>query len=517
MYVNVGDEKFSPKICELSILSKEIWLKIFSYLNYDDLKSASLVSNSWNVLISNSIRFIESTRVVVNTRDDLDVLIKSQRSYRCMSISSLSRSVAPVAATFSLFKNIYELQLNSYSIVGLELAHLLHQVPSLKVLKLLNITILETSLAIMQVQLKLYELFLQHKDESTDWIFNHLHCSQISIRLSVFASADKGEWRKCDRIVEFLSRIKGHVDFLVFDDVDLDNTMHKSSCMFKFRWRIFSFTQNCNMSINIITQESVKLKELCEASLETSRLTLSTIRNWNKINVDSVLRILKFCGSIETFEIIIGSNFFDFTTRDVSSATSDFGTFNSIVNLKIRRNLYSVFPRKSIETFLHLFPSIKELSLHTFEVFIHIDWESMSSNLQNLTTLQIGLDPENFYFPSIFPERIIFPHLKSITLRPVERFFNYQDKTDDLIKKLLSNNQKIKLITFIASSRSDKPECELFLKKLCGTESLRKLGDIGVAKVQIARWTTVNCGEILINENTLKVVACKLIDFLNNK
>jgi hypothetical protein len=222
----------------LPILPDTFWQKIFDNLSYEELKSITLVSKYWNALVSNSPRFVLRTRLSMNVTDvpsstKCTEMIKiSERRYDCAQISNLVDS--GYISTLPWYGTLTQLELSNCTVVGLELLDLLRQSSTVKSLMLCAVRIGEQDEIVFRLKLKLTDLAVQHENKSTDWILDHLHCSEVSNFLEIRGFRATA-WRKSDAVVNFLDRLKGTINLLLIDGVNLDSTAVNIKSNFNFK------------------------------------------------------------------------------------------------------------------------------------------------------------------------------------------------------------------------------------------------------------------------------------------
>lgn len=257
------------------------------------------------------------------------------------------------------------------------------------------------------VELKLNDLALQHMDESTDWIFNHFHCTEATNYLEIRGHAKKK--RETFSLVNFFNHIEGEIGFLHIVDVNLDNTNEfYIRPTFKFKWR-FLHIEPLGVKKLIVRPDSPKMKFLCEACTENSTLRLKCPSH-NLAACKSALQILKFCvdSPIDTLELFGG-----FEGVEIES----FGIFKSLKCLKFQ--FFKNGDMRSVnimnKKFFSMFPNVTKLQLHLRSANIFENITLLTSSFKNVHTLsldfRICLDEKELIDAVL--NNIRFPRLES--------------------------------------------------------------------------------------------------------
>lgn len=440
--------EISSSQSDLPSLPNEVWHKIFSYLTYSQLKTSSLVSKSWLATVLDSMRFTTRTRLNLDvmTKKDWNVMRMSERKYRQVVIRSCKTLYVP--PTLAIWTNLAQLHLSSCTFDGPNFLNLLRNCSSLKALLILpKCEILDTSKIVIPVTLKLTDLSLHNKDESTDWIMDHLHCTEISNYLEVRGS-EAPNW-KADSVVRFLNRLEGNIKYLHIENINLDNTKAPITPSFTFKWgNLYLNSYDIDMEIN---ETSLTMKQLCEASAENSTLSLAW---WSQSHVNIALQILKFCRNAEGIVNFDCVGHFCLTRP---SELKSIGEFDKLLNLKIACETIPSDDSDVNTAFLSMFTNVEKLSLECASngFFEKFSMKLICSKLMNVTSLKIKWDESGTYDGNndLFKD-INLPKLESITLGPIEIFAESAITLGRELAKLSKRHRKLKTVTFMVFSEN---------------------------------------------------------------
>lgn len=517
---------------KLPILPIEIWHHIFKFLTRNELKSATMISRAWNSLISNSPQFIMRTRFHFRGKES-DIQSKDlncRHSYRCVRVSEHRISCAP--ELFSRWTFLTQLEFDKCTIDGSQLLKFLRNCPTIKMLAMHEVEIENRDECNDPVELKLTDLALQHMDESTDWIFNHFHCIEVSNYLEIRGQMEKR--KHTFSLVNFLNRVEGEINFLIIVEVNLNCTkkLHITPS-FKFKWR-FLYIEPLGLKAMLVTPNSLKMKSLCEACTENSTLRLMS----PKLNLaarKSALQILKFCvdSPIETLELFGGFEDVQFDS---------FGIFKSVTCLHLDshgdRRSSNIMSRK----FLSMFPNVTKLQMHLrFKDsdrygYITDDFALLASSFKNVKTLSVDFRYCSYYCKenrliNYVLDSIDFPQLESLMLQPL-RDFERGIKKYYWLEELIYKHRNIKTISFndhgernierfkysyidcehiglfygnIITHNYDRPKCEQFLK------TISQYIKASVQKLCVNRATNTKCTKMQVENvpyrKTFKLMA----------
>lgn len=348
----------------------------------------------------------------------------------------------------NFFDRIHHLQLTKCTVIGSDFLELLRQTPNLKELNLIAVKVGKCDGRICNpIKLKLSDLGLEHGNESTEWMFEHLHCTEVSNHLKIRNILTK--W-KSDSLVMFLTRLRSNVNYLQMIDINLDNLAHPIFAVFNFNWR-FLHLDTFGFKPTHSTENNNVLKQLCAMAMEKeSCLKIGSVTN--KFKDRSVLQILKFC---------IGSEIELLGEWNQANSVSD--KFELIEKLTLRS--ISKHPTDNTN-FIEMFPRVKRLQVEfgTFEKFFEkLNMLSIATHLKEVETLVIdwhgeNLSNDNFHsLPEKF-RNIKLPKLKTIELGPV-RAIAKNDGTDaEILSNLTECDEKmtrIKLSVVSSSANND--------------------------------------------------------------
>lgn len=481
----VTENNKSRVTAELPILPDEIWHKIFSYLTHKELKSATLVSKTWNGLISNSPRFILRTKLNINarTKNSLQILKISQRAYRRVEINFAETEYLSAAVTMWT-EYLGQLELHKCTVVGSEFLELLRQSSSITALILHNVKIEQRDEFCDPVNLKVTDLSMQHKNDSSDWIFDHLRCAGISNYLKIY-EFQVPSW-KTDSVVKFLDRIEGHIKVLHLFDINLDNTSQPLKPTFTFKWDVLVIEPFGSEEM-IISEKSFNMKQICEASTDNSTLRISLCIK-NIYRARNALKILKFCKNIVACDF--SGDLREFQRSDLNGV----GTLPSIKNLKLKNHECSADPA-ICAAFFTMFPNVRNLTIEFFHFssFNLIDMAMISSKLRSVEHLVIE---SNFFYNSDLSSSVFrtirFPELTSITIGPIGNMVKHPKTTAELLEKILENNRKLKMTIFVDNTgQMDQRKCGEFLRNFIG-----KIDDGSSNNFIVARAQYINFSQL---------------------
>lgn len=466
---------------EVPILPEKVWHKIFDFLSYERLKTATLVSKSWNALISNFPRFIHNTRLQKDgiTADCWRILKSSQRSYRCVTINFTATKYLEMS--LPLWTNLTHLELYECTLVGSKLLIILSQLPTITALMIHRIKIVKRNLLSDPIQLRLVNLCLEHKNVSTDWIFDHLHCTRVSNYLKVW-----GSWsRRSDAVIKFLSRLKGHTNNVHLVRIDLDYLEHPIVVEFDFTWGYLKIDSYENKDM-IINEFSLNLKKVFLASAIDSTFNLSMIEDEHQDH--NIQQIMKFIvgNRISSFEFVGELKYCR------SSDLISLGKFNAINSLKFQ--LYQSHEENPVidAVFFSMFPNIKNLSLKsmTIDYFNHLDMAFICSELKSIENLEIELNASDDEIFSNVLNKISFSNLKSIVLGPLAIISKNIEIVGEKFREFLSFHQNLEFITLIDKSGSlNSKKCDEFLQIFSKNIGISSVRNINVSRVQISNQT----------------------------
>lgn len=449
--MNQVDSPMEVDHLELPTLPVEVWHRIFNYLTYDELmNSALLVSKTWHAWILDSARFTTRTRLCLDKTKlrDWKVFRSSKRSYLDVDVHSMISRFVPPSLTF--WKNLNQLYLRCSEFDGPNMLNLLRNCSLLKALAVKKCHVIDTDKVCEPVALKLTDLSLQNANESTDWIMDHLHCTEISNYFDVRGTLAP-EW-KADSIVKFLNRLEGNIKYLQIDDINLDNISAQITPTFAFKWQTFI----CKLYdiASTIDVSSPIMEQLCEASMAGSALQLSWLARNRPLNA---LRILELClanGNVVSFECI--GDFSGFQCSDFTVI----GVFDKLVDLKIA--CYSIPSDESDvnAAFLSMFPNVQNLCLDLAcdEFLSEISIAMMSSKFKNVTSLKILWDerPGKSLGVNELLKNINFPkRLESFMLGQIDNT-ETPEVTGELLSKLLKRHRKLTKIAFFDENNPNR-------------------------------------------------------------
>lgn len=460
---------FSPDC--LSFLPQEIWNKILDYLNYEELKSASLVSKRWNSDISSYANFINRTKFHVNvgTSECLKVLKNSQRNYD--HVIDVSKQHKYFLKTFLLFSNITTLELCYCRVVGSEFLKLLGECSTIKALIIRGIDIAKRERCCEPVKVNLTDVILEHTDDSTDWIFNHLKCPEISNLLQISCLSF---CRNAKSVMNFLEQISGFVRALhIINCVNLDRDtlstqfVPQTAPFIRFKWKFFHIQY---VKINFGLEDCIvgsALRTLCRASSKNSSLKLSNVNN-NKMAKYSV-SILEICTSISSLEIEGDLQLFTSSNLFSDLATGILKPIRSIENLTLSNTSFNSIDSDVMTLILKMLPNVENIS---------IEFDDMRSlTLSEIVLIgskvkRLTIDPSRVYpYESSYSDfinnnyyRIIkIPGLESITLGLFAMYIEFPQVTTNLLRDMLKFHSQIKKIVFIEIGRLNQSKLKEFL------------------------------------------------------
>lgn len=262
----------------------EIWDEIFSYLPHEDLLNSTLVSKSWNNLISNSTAFERKTCLGLdqlleyfgNPKFDSYFIqqFRIERKYRWLSFS-LSRELKQPHLHHHLLTQLMPTASNLYNVTfsGCEFSigdfiHFIQQCKLLKELEVSSCRFKKTSKVIPLIELNL-ERFRFH--ESDRWILDHFDCRRVKkeICFERVISDRHGYNDSTDEIVRFLNKIEGEVGKLKLQEIDVDSTSVELQP--KFKWMSLGLFAE---SVNTMFSDTMPNKEKLYAAASPDATTL---------------------------------------------------------------------------------------------------------------------------------------------------------------------------------------------------------------------------------------------------
>lgn len=468
---------------ELPILPEKVWHKIFDYLSYERLKTATLVSKTWNVLISNFPRFIHNTRLQKDgiTTECWRILKSSQRSYRCVTINFTATKY--LTMSLPLWTNLTHLELYECTVVGSKLLIILSQLPTITALMIHRIKIVKRNNLSDPIKLRLVNLCLEHKNVSTDWIFDHLHCTRVSNYLKLW-----GSWSsKSDAVVKFLNRLKGHTNNVHLVRIDLDYLEHAIVAELDFTWGYLKVDSYENKDM-IISDLSLNLRKICEASSSVnSAFNLSMGEDEHQDQ--NFQQILKFIvgDSISSFEFVGELKYLR------SSDFLSIGKFIAMNSLKFQPYQSNDDYPAIDAAFFSMFPHVRNLTLDsmTIDYFYHLDMEFICSELKFIENLKIEFNASDDDDYLNVLNSIRFSNLKSIAICPLEIITkNIKIIMCEKFREFLSFHESLEFITLIDKRSSlDSKKCDEFLQHFSKGISSSSVRRINVVRVQISNDT----------------------------
>lgn len=470
----------------IPILPEEIWNKIFTYFTHNELKAITFVSKSWNTFVSNSPQFYRYTKLKIDAtsqRSFLDVMKGSSRKHLHVEIKyDNDRAVCFWRSPIFCFSCLTLLDLSFCTVEGSELLRMLRDHPTITALRLRDIEINRRKFFCEPLKLKLTELALQSFNESTDWILNHLNCSQVTNFLRIICSP---HWRS-DSVAKFLNRLEGNIDCLLIENINLDQASLLTYTRFSFKWNFLHFSYFSTFEnpdrINMI------LKKFGDASAKgsTYRVFLP-LHHRSDNNFLMSIQMLQFCKNISVCEF--NSELLDYS----SSAFKKFGSLDMIKCLKLK-NVYCNNRRSELyEAFFSMFPCLESLSItfSNFGLFQYLDMAFISRQLRSVKILMIN--SENFTIDDFNIElfrNMRFPDLESIAIGPILVFARNPELTVVWLRNLLRYHRKLHSITFIGNTSNLKnPNVKQLLRNISQDFSGGSLQTVNAARIQTSRFS----------------------------
>lgn len=395
----------------LPILPEEVWLEIFSNLSYNDLRSASLVSKSWNVWIGSFQPFIGNTRLnfpaETSSRAPIDgrlkILESLQRKYRAVRINTAAHGVLIKALSFHQ-TNLTQLELSRSTLNASQFLQIFKQSPAIKALSLESIVIKKKVSRREPVQLKLTDLaFCLEDDGSSMWMLDHLHCTEVTNYLRIKSPEDEEGSRtyysKCtiESVVKFLGRLEGTVKTIDLCSFEICGTIRMQFPAFSFKWETLILRGIYEM------QSSYRMERLCAASGENSVLKVAT----DYIYKGAASRILNGCVNTKSYELL------EFEGPIIRPCDYSTSTMEKVENLTYR-----------------LTGSQRWYALDFWDF----------PNLKNLT-----IDGSMLSLP--YARHL--SELKSITLHGFDKMAEDPESTTETLKKWIVDWTKIEKVTFV--------------------------------------------------------------------
>lgn len=265
-------------------LPAEVWDKIFSYLPHEDLLKSTLVSKSFNKLISNSTTFIRKTGLKLyklidhNIRPDFDHFFihefRIKRKYRWLSFS-LSRMVGAdlyhhlLTQLIPTASDLHNVTFNGCEFSIDDFTYFIQRCKLLRELEISSCRFKKTSEVIPSIELSL-ECFRFY--QSDEWILDHFNCRRVKRDLEFErAISDRyGLNGNTDEIVRFLNKIEGDVGKLKLREVDVDKTSVELDP--KFKWMELDLFAE---TINTMFNDTMPNKEKLYAAASPNATTLT--------------------------------------------------------------------------------------------------------------------------------------------------------------------------------------------------------------------------------------------------
>lgn len=470
----------------IPILPEEIWNKIFTYFTHNELKAITLVSKTWNAFVSNSPQFYRYTVLKIDAmsrKSFLDVMKRSSRKHLYVEIKCDNDRIECFWRTPMLcFSCLSYLDLAFCTVEGSELLRIIREHPTITALRLRDVEIRKRNFFCEPLKLKLNDLALQSFNESTNWILDHLHCSQVTNFLRIICSP---HWRS-DSVAKFLNRLEGSIDCLQIANINLDQISLLTYTRFSFKWKFLHFSYFSTFE----NPDGIKLimKKFGEASAKNStyRLFLPLHHRSDNYFLMSI-QMLKFCKNISECEF--NSELLDYS----SSAFKIFGSLDMIKHLKLK-NVYCNNRRFELyEAFFSMFPCLESLSI-TFSSFGHLQYLDMEFVSRQLRCIKIlTINSENFAIDDFKIElfkNMRFLELESIAIGPILLFARNPELTVMWLRNLLRYHRKLNSITFIGNTFDLKnPNVKQLLRSVFQECSGGSLQTVNFARIQTSRFT----------------------------
>lgn len=490
-----------PQI-DILILPQEIWRKIFDHLDYTELISTRLVSKSFNDIISNDPDFINHTQfnVKISTKKNLKVAKNSQRNFFRICVT-YADSCKYFLETLLLFTNLTTLELNCCTFWGSEFLTLLRVRSTIKALSFYGVEVKGIEEQCEPVNLKLTSIILLGNiDQNSDWIFQHLNCSEITRFLQTNCCS---YFRKSASFFKFLEQIEGVIKFIRIDYIDqtgkipLTHLKTEKSPDFKFKWDNLHMTNHIFKGPNELLD--LPLDTLYSASSEGSTLKILSLYEYEEMG--NSIKVLKSCTNINSLDLDCNLAIF-IESYLIASTSESFKPVESIKNLTLCNRCSSIDSTLMTEI-LKIFPNIENLRLKfgVLQSITSSNIKLMDSKIKSLS-LELVCDLENYFYtnyidacllndrrgisnpPSEFYNIFYIPEIESVTLGPLENYIEFPQKAIQMLTGIIRIHRKLKDITLIASKRFTHGTLEKFLSSIFEDINMNNVKRMNIVRVQ---------------------------------
>lgn len=502
------DPKMKNITANILNLPGEILHMIFDFLDYEELKIVNLVCKDWKALIMNYSGFLKRTRTLIDGAKiyETDLTVAKKRSYQDVVVKNMSRENCRISKIFILiilpnWKNLSKIELDDCHVNGTLLIMFFHEHPKLKDIKMSEVNISNT-IYCKPVGLRLTNLTLENRNYSTDWIFDHLHGSEVTNYLRIDSDYIEGFHVNPDRwkthsVLNFLIKLKGHTKclHLDLDDINVGYSIRQLNSNFQFTWEILKI-DIFNPLYALLRWKRIKLgnkfsmlKRLCLSSSEISTLMLPNLVDESEA-IDA-LYVMRFCSKVNCLVIENLLAYFDEKSDFRSILKSRKFKMKSIENLNLR---CSNFEHRNDETEMHalffsMFPNVTTLTLE-FRYISDLNLlslEIVGLNLKSLRHLELTFLHPKSKLPD--SNAIKFPELETVTLCPLGLYAKSVKKTAHFMFDLVKHNKKLKTISFIHDNDElDRQKCDSFLENIAGF-----VRNSCVENIKLSRWRNAGC------------------------
>lgn len=468
----------------------DVWTEVFKYLCYKDLKEVSLVCHAFNNIISNSVRFLKCTKLVIKLNDvsKEDQYWKISRFGTYQHVKILNGDAKLTAkevqhiekfgddrfynlctqlVTISNFLKYLEVTLNP--IKAVDLFALLRSCDSLEKLKILSTSPVPLGRGEKLEQIKLTKLKSLKFEDSSEWILDYFDITELDeLDITHDGNEDFDSSTCCMKsIIAFINKLT-RLDSLALDDIDWDHCFELKTEL-QFRWK--NLLIGCDSEDLCGTFSSTALKNLeilCKSSKKDGKAQFFLY--YHKIPPQVTENVIKWCNCIDRISICVEN-----LPSENVLAKMDMDGLKKLDELEIRtyrsgQSLQSLEIR--LITFLSRIPKVKNLSVHGNAAAM-LDRDICAKNFSNVKSLLFRKIDD-------YSKNLIFPSIEKLEVEQVK-----EEKYFEHLKIFGKNHPNLKKVEMFWANSKDYDRREILLNKLFNAMNKVQNFKIGFAKPQV--------------------------------
>lgn len=398
----------------------DVWVEVFKYLTYKELKEVSLVCHLFNEIVSENLpRFFKRTKLFIKLNDiakeDPNWKLSSLRRYQRVKLmngqSKVSQHEIQHIEKFGddRFANLnIQIAIISHHLIDLEikldpvkpkdLLELLKCCQSLEKLKFLANSPVQLKRGETLESIKFNKLKSLTFEDSSEWILDHFDITELDeLDITHDGNEDFDSSTCCMKsIVNFINKLT-RLDSLALDDIDWD---HCDELDVKFKWKNLLIGCDSEDYCGTFSSTGIEnLEKLCKSSGSEGKAQFFLY--YQKIPQRILHNIISYCSCIERLSFCAEG-----LPAEDAIARMNMEGLKTLNNLEIRthrsgQSLQSIEIR--LIAFLSRIPKIRKLSIYgnAASMLTQDICQQYFSEVYTLLLKKIDETSQNLVFPKL--------------------------------------------------------------------------------------------------------------------